>query len=275
MRLGSLLLISLALAGCDRSPPPAPASASSAGSASAAASGPDAGPPADAGAQKTRLFEPGKEPRAPITFAFDEARTEKRLLELTSVLSQGPKTLGEERVEVQLSVRYPARDRAEVIVLGATTTAPDIKRTETTAGMLLSQRFHSSGATDLPEVVTPKVANARAADYIHGAVMQLASGLLPVAPAEPVGVGARWGHDDLRFELLERKGEEVTVERRSERKGVHKLATGETVYLSETQTYRIEAAPGGIARRIEAVLVADQPNGTVITTRLRFEPAAP
>ena len=100
------------------------------------------------------------------------------------------------------------------------------------------------------------------------------AGLLPVVPAEPVGEGARWAHEDLRFELLSRSGDDLTVERRSERKGMSKLATGEIVNLSETQTYRIVTRPGYIARRIEAVLVADQPNGTVITTRLRFEPEA-
>jgi hypothetical protein len=245
MRLGSLLALTLALAGCDRDPPPAPAKASPASEL-------DAGQVPDGGAVTTRLFDPGKEPRAPVSFAFQEGLVERWLLELTSVLSRGDKTLGEERVKVRLSVRHA----------------------DTAAGMVLTQRFHPLGATDIPQVMTPKHASARAADYIHGAIMQLASGLLPVAPVEPVGEGARWGHEDLRFELIARRGDELTVERRSERKGIHKLATGDVVNLSETQTYRIETRPGSIARRIEAVLVSDQPDGSVITTRLRFEPEA-
>jgi hypothetical protein len=267
MRLGSLLALTLALAGCDRDPPPAPAKASPASEL-------DAGQVPDGGAVTTRLFDPGKEPRAPVSFAFQEGLVERWLLELTSVLSRGDKTLGEERVKVRLSVRHAERHAVEIIVLDAATTAPDVKNVDTAAGMVLTQRFHPLGATDIPQVMTPKHASARAADYIHGAIMQLASGLLPVAPVEPVGEGARWGHEDLRFELIARRGDELTVERRSERKGIHKLATGDVVNLSETQTYRIETRPGSIARRIEAVLVSDQPDGSVITTRLRFEPEA-
>ncbi|MCK6589810.1 MAG: hypothetical protein HUU21_17490 [Polyangiaceae bacterium] len=261
MRLGPLLFLALALAACDRAAAPD----------SGSGGGLDAGQTPDAGATKTRLFDAGKEPRAPISFAFDVGRVERFGLELTSVLSQGEKTLSDERVTVKLSVKYIEPHVVEMLVLDATTTAPDVKGA-TTAGMLLTQRFHPLGATDIPHVLTPKLAHARSADYIHGALMQLASGLLPVAPAEPVGEGARWGHEDLRFELLSRRGDELVVERRSERKGIHKLAGGEIVNLSDTQTYRIEMRPGGIARRIEAVLVNDQPNGTVITTRLRFEP---
>jgi hypothetical protein len=266
MRPGLLLALTLALAGCDRDP--APASGPDGGA------GPDAGQSPDAGALKTRLFEPGKEPRAPISFAFEEGRVERFLLELTSVLSRGDKALGEERVAIRLSIRYAERHAVEVIVLDATTTAPDVKHTATTAGMLLTQRFHPLGATELPQVMTPKQAHARSADYVHGALMQLAAGLLPVAPIEPVGEGARWAHEDLRFELISRRGDELVVERRSERKGVHKLATGEVVNMSETQTYRIETRPGGVARKIEATLVSDQRDGSVITTRLRFEPEA-
>lgn len=264
MRIGPLLL-TLALAGCDRASTSGPHGGG----------GLDAGQAPDAGASKTRLFDAGKEPRAPVSFAFDEGRVERFQLELTSSLSRGDKTLGEERVKVQLSVKYIERHVVEMLVLDATTTAPDVTHAATAAGMLLTQRFHPLGGTDIPHVMTPKGAHARSADYIHGALMQLASGLLPVAPVEPVGEGARWGHDDLRFELIARRSDELTVERRSERKGINKLATGEIVNVSESQTYRIETRPGGIARRIEAVLVNDQPDGSVITTRLRFEPEAP
>jgi hypothetical protein len=270
MRPGLLLALTLALAlaACDSASPPASAGPGK-------ASGLDAGPSPDAGVLKTRLFEPGKEPRAPLSFIFREGGVERAQLELTSVLSRDDKTLGEERVKVRLSVRYAERHAVEIIVLDASTTAPEVQHVDTTAGMLLTQRFHPLGATEaLPKVMTPKQASARAADYIHGALMQLASGLLPVVPVEPVGEGARWAHDDLRFELLARRGDDLAVERRSERKGMNKLVTGELVSLSETQTYRIETRTGYIARRIEAVLVADQPNGTVITTRLRFEPEA-
>jgi hypothetical protein len=41
--------------------------------------------------------------------------------------------------------------------------------------------------------------------------------------------------------------------------------------VNETQTYRIEAPVGGIARRVEALLVAGQPGGGTLTTRIRFE----
>jgi hypothetical protein len=268
MRLGLLLALTLALAACDRTPEPS--SGPSGGAGLDAGKGPDAGL-----AVKTRLFDAGKEPRAPISFVFSEGAVERGQLELTSVLSRGDKTLGEERVTVKLSIRYPERHVVELFVLDATTTAPDVKHTDTTAGMLLTQRFHPLGATDVPQVMTPKQAHARSADYIHGALMQLAAGLLPVVPVEPVGEGARWAHEDLRFELITRRGADLTVERRSERKGINKLASGEIVNLSESQTYRIEMLPGGIARRVEAVLVSDQRDGTVITTRLRFERDVP
>jgi hypothetical protein len=269
MRLGLLLALTLALAACDRTPEPS--SGPSGGAGLDAGKGPDAG----VVVVKTRLFDAGKEPRAPISFVFSEGAVERGQLELTSVLSRGDKTLGEERVTVKLSIRYPERHVVELFVLDATTTAPDVKHTDTTAGMLLTQRFHPLGATDVPQVMTPKQAHARSADYIHGALMQLAAGLLPVVPVEPVGEGARWAHEDLRFELITRRGADLTVERRSERKGINKLASGEIVNLSESQTYRIEMLPGGIARRVEAVLVSDQRDGTVITTRLRFERDVP
>jgi hypothetical protein len=48
-----------------------------------------------------------------------------------------------------------------------------------------------------------------------------------------------------------------------------------TVLVDETQTYRIEAPLDGIARRVEALLVAGQPGGSTRTTRLRFETDEP
>jgi len=262
------LALALLVTSCDRAPEARPSGAASASvsaiaiSASAATNG---------GTVMTRVLEAGREPRAQTTFAFVPGRAEKAVLELQSKMTRGDSTLGEERVTVRLDVRYSAKDKLEMTVTFAETTARDIQQISSTIGARLTQSFYPTGEMELPAFTPPAGADAHAAEYVKGALVQVASNLLPLVPKEPVGEGARWEHDALRYELLGRRGDLLTVERRSGRHGPTHLATGETVYVSEEQTYRIEAKPDGIARHVEALLVADQPTGAKLITRLNFD----
>lgn len=256
-----LLLALLLLAACDRAPASAPAADTDAGAADASA--------ADAGAG-LRLFDPGREPRARLTFAFVPGREESAELTLDSRLARGDAPLGEERLSLRLGVRYPAADRLELTVLNAETTA-QISGLASTIGSRMTEQFYPSGHAELPELSFPPGADPRATDYVGGALTQIASNLLAPLPPEPIGEGARWAQQDLRFEVTGRRGATLVVERRSETRGPRQLATGETVFSSEAQTHRLELVADGIARRVEAELVADQPMGTIMTTRMRFE----
>ena len=254
------MVLMLLLASCERPGDPRPRDQ---------AARPDAS--ATAGAPLVRVFDAGREPRALTRFAFVPGRAETALLELESRLTRGSVALGEERVRLRLGVRYPAQDVVELTLLGGETTAPDIPRLTSTIGARFLQKVTSSGHSEPPEVTFPPGSDARAVEYVHGAVVQVASNLAPALPPEPIGEGARWAHNDLRFELVAWPGERLTVERRSEMRGSQRLATGEMVRVNEEQSYRIEAAPDGIARRVEAQLVAEQPGGATMATRLRFE----
>lgn len=217
------------------------------------------------------VLDQGREPRVAAAFVFVPGRTGEHSLTLESRLDRGSTKLGEERLSLRLGVRYVTEDKVELTLLHAETTSPDIKRIESTVGARLLQKFYPSGVTEMPEITIPPAADARAGEYIKGALVQIGSNLLPVVPSEPIGEGSRWNQNDLRFEMLARRGSLVVIERRSGRNGPTQLDTGETIYVSEEQTYRIEAPPDGIARHVEALLVADQPGGTVMTTRLQLD----
>ena len=156
-------------------------------------------------------------------------------------------------------------------MLHAETTAPDIQRIESTLGTRVVQKFYPSGVTEMPEITVPPAAHDRAGQYVQGAPVQIASNLLPVVPSEPIGEGSRWERQGLRFEMLARRGSLAVIERRSEHPGPTVLGTGETVFVSEEQTYRLEAPSDAIARHVDALLIADQPGGTVRTTRLQLD----
>jgi hypothetical protein len=251
----------------------APSDASPSDAAPSDAAPSNAGRPAGDSSADLRLvvLEQGREPRVAAAFVFVPGRTGEHSLTLESRLDRGSSKLGEERVALRLGVRYLTEDQVELTLLHAETTAPDIERIESTVGARLVQKFYPSGVTEMPEITTPPAADARAGQYIKGALVQIASNLLPVVPSEPIGEGSRWSRDDLRFEMLARPGSLFVIERRSGHHGPTRLDTGETVYVSEEQTYRIEAPPDGIARHVEALLVADQPGGTVRTTRLQLD----
>ncbi len=255
------IVAALALTACESSRDPQRAA-----DAGAAAAG--------AGAARIRLFDAGREPRAAARFAFVPGRREQAVLEIDSRLTRGSETLQDEHASIRLDVRYPSADRVELTVRRAETTAADIPRIESAVGLRFAQRFHGTGETDLPEITFPDAAEPRSADYVRGAVVQVASNLLPVMPAEPVGGGARWARDELRFTLVAPPGELFSVERRSGIHGPTRLDTGETVIVNEEQVYRMDAPAKGIARHVEAELVAGQPGGATRTTRLRFDVSA-
>lgn len=217
------------------------------------------------------VLDQGREPRAAAAFVFVPGRTAEYSLTLESRLDRGSTKLGEERLALRLGVRYVAEDKVELTLLHAETTSPDMQRIESTFGARVLQKFHPSGVTEMPEFSIPPAADARAGEYVKGALVQIGSNLLPVVPSEPIGEGARWNRNHLRFELLARRGPLLVIERRSGSNGPTQLDTGETVHVSEEQTYRIETPTDGIARHVEALLVADQPGGAVMTTRLQLD----
>jgi hypothetical protein len=274
VRRSRQLVFALVLASCKDPSEARPSDTqASASAASTSDAGRDAGP--SGGEQTRRVFDPGREPRVRDAFVFVPGRTGEHSLTLVSRLDRGASHLGEERLTLRLGVRYPTADTVELTLLHAETTSPNMRRIESTRGARSVQKFYPSGETELPEITLPPAVDARAGEYIQGALVQIASNLLPTLPHEPIGEGARWGGDDLRFELIARRGPLLVVERRSGKNGPTELATGETVFVKEEQTYRIDAPLDGIARRVEAVLVADQPGGTVMTTRLYFDAMDP
>jgi hypothetical protein len=176
----------------------------------------------------------------------------------------------DEHVEVRLAVHYPQKDAVLVTVLGATTTAPDIQRIESVAGTRITQKFYPHGETDLPEFSYPKAVDAMAADYVRGGLAQAASLFLPPLPHEPIGEGARWSFNGMPYSFTERKGARLVIEKRVEMRGPVNIE-GHIVETNEEQLYRCEAVSDGIARRIEALLVSENPPGSKRTTRLLFE----
>jgi hypothetical protein len=258
------LALALALlAACGRAPASTSTSDAGLDASRAAAS-------ASAAGAGLRVFDPGRAPRARLTFAFVPGREESAELTLDSRIARGDAQLGEERVTLRLGVRYPAADRVELTVVSAETTAATPRLTPA-LGARMTQQFHPSGEAELPELSFPEGADPQATEYVRGALVQIASNLLAPLPPEPIGEGARWAHQDLRFEVTGRRGAALVVERRSEMRGPRQLAGGETAFVSEAQTHRLELVADGIARRVEAELVADQPMGTVMTTRMGFE----
>jgi hypothetical protein len=248
--------------GCDK---PAPASAGGPSSIAPASAAPA---PATTG---LRLLEPGREPRVHPTFAFVPGRAETARLVLHSRVERGGAVALEEHVDLSLDVRYPAADAVALTVRRATTTAPDIRRIETTAGTRFTQKIHPSGEVEVPEVAYPPGADPTAADYVRGAVIQVASNVLPLFPPEPVGPGARWVLRNLTFSLRERRGDVLVLERRGGVHGPTRMEDNAVVMVSEEQVYRLDAVTDGLARRVEAELVAENPPGTVRRTQLVFE----
>lgn len=234
----------------------------------------DAGKPANSAAETTngvRVIDPGSEPRVQApAFVFQKDRTESARLVLDSRLERQGIVVHDEHVEVVLDVRYTSSDKVELVVRKASTTATDIQRIDTTAGTKFVQKIYPTGELEPPEPSYPAQADSVAADYVRGAVVQVASNFLPVMPKEPVGAGARWTLRHLRYSLVERRNDKIIVERRAEMQENRPTPTGMAM-AHEVQFYRIEAIPDGIARRVEAELVSEHPPGSKRTTRMALD----
>jgi hypothetical protein len=260
-RVAPVLLL-LALPACRRDPPPPPAPQQ-----------PDAAASAGPGATTAEVLDEGREPRAPVTFAFIPGRREGRVLEIETRMEMGELTRVNERVELRFEVRYTAADAVELTLRRAETTAADVPGIATTAGAIFRQRFGKEGTADPPEIVFPPGANGTAKQYVEGAVTQVAASFLPAFPPGPLGEGARWRWgkgEGPTYRLVSRGDGKVVVEETLEIHGPRRRDRGKTVEVNEEQRTRIEAPLDGIARSIEATLVADRAKGTKQTTHLRF-----
>ncbi|MFO0762075.1 MAG: hypothetical protein U0359_36890 [Byssovorax sp.] len=259
MQRASALLVLFVL-GCDK--PGAPATVAPSATASAQAAPDSTG---------LHLLDPGEAPREHPTFAFVPGRTEAARLGLHSRVERGGAPAGEEHVDLVFDLRYSAADTVVMTVRRAATTAPDIPRIGTTIGMIFTQKIHPSGEVEVPEVTYPPAVDPTAGSYIRGAVMQVAPNVVPLFPPEAVGPGARWALPNLMFSLRERRGEVFVVERRGGIHGPTKMEDGTVVMASEEQIYRMDAIANGVARRMEADLVAEGPPGTVRRTQMVLE----
>jgi hypothetical protein len=263
LRLVAPILLLLALAACRRDPPPP-----------AAQPQPDAGGPAEAGTAAAAVLDEGREPRAPVTFAFVPGRREARVLEIDSRFEMGERSRLNEHVDLRFEVRYTAADAVELTLRHAETTAPDIPGIGTTLGAVFRQRFRKDGTADPPEAVFPPGANGTAKQYVEGAVTQVAASLLPAFPPRPLGEGARWRWgkgEGPTYQLVSRREGRVVVEEIVEIHGPRRVETGKTIQVNEDQRTRMEVPLDGIARNVEATLVIDPAKGTKRTTHLRFD----
>jgi len=242
---------------------------------------PDAGAlaSADAGPATAQLLEEGAEPRAVLTYAFDPGRQEARVLTIDSLI-EGKTTL-EDQVELRFKVRYPAADTVELVLRSAHTTEGEIKDIESTQGTRVVQRIRKDGTTDAPEVVSPKGADGTAAEYVKGAILQIAGTLVVPLPEKPIGVGARWrfGDDSPTLRLVSREKGALVFERTLEIHGMRNVERGKAVKVDEEQSTRVEATLDGIVKHVESKLVTGKVIGKMVgakrTTHLRFDVCDP
>jgi hypothetical protein len=260
----------LCLSACRRDPPPPSAQRATTSSADAPASSISPVSPASS----VDVLSQGREPRAPVAFAFVPGRREARVLEIDTRLELGDRRRLDEHVELRFDLLYATADTIELTLRHARTTAPDIRGIESTVGAVFTQTFDKDFTTAPPKITFPPGADGTARQYVEGAVTQIAASFLPPFPAAPIGEGARWrwgkGEGPV-CELVSRRDGRLVVEETTAIHGPRRVDTGKVVQVNEDQTMRIDAAPDGIARRIEATIVVDRERGTKRTTHLRFE----
>jgi hypothetical protein len=270
-----LVLLLLALPACRRDPPPpAPPAPALADAGTAAEASPTAAASAEVDDADVHVLEEGREPRAVVRFAFVPGRREARVLEIDSHVELHDKPRVHEHVTLRFDLRYAAADAIELTLRRAETTAADIPLIGTTVGATFKQKIGADGATDKPEATFPAGADGTAKEYVQGAVVQIATTLVPRVPSTPIGEGARWrwGRRDAPVYRLEsmRDGR-IAVEVTSAIHGKRRLENRKTVPVNEDQTTHLEASLDGIARHVSSTLVADRSSGPKLTTEVHFD----
>ncbi len=233
---------------------------------------PDAAPapPADAGPVSVQILEEGAEPRAVLSYAFVPHRKEYRVLQIESLIES--KATVDDQIELRFAVSYPAPDTVALRLYFARATAADVHDVASTVGTRAVQKIGKDGTADPPEVVTPPGADGSAAEYVKGAIVQIAATLVPLLPATPIGVGARWrwGADGPVYRLVSRSEGDLVVERTHEVHGKHRLDRGKLYDVDEEQWAHVDATLSGIAQQIESKVVTRKGKGALRTTHMRF-----
>ncbi len=169
----------------------------------------------------------------------------------------------------------------QLVLRRAHTTEGEIEGIESTQGTRVVQKIRKDGTADPPEVVSPKGADGTAAEYVKGAILQIAGTLVVPLPEKPIGVGARWrfGDDTPTLRLVSRENGALVLERTLEIHGMRSVERGKAVKVDEEQSTRVEATLDGIVKHVESKLVTGKVIGKMVgakrTTHLRFDVCDP
>lgn len=162
--------------------------------------------PAGGGAQAVKLLNPGAEPRAARRYAFVKGKAERRTATIRVRMEQGGQSADQPSLRLQLALSPTAAGpqgatfevKLAGVELADTKGIPPEALAQASAGLKglagLAGRFDLSSQGVLGELAftsDPKMASAGAAEILP-LVQQAVELMVPILPAEPVGVGAEW-----------------------------------------------------------------------------------